>query len=67
MRKRLTVLCLFLLVGGLAGCASSERSTIFSGGYWKRHIKKFGDDMHQFRVDIDRTIFDLDDRPIEED
>ncbi len=65
MRKVLFVLGLALCLGFL-GCAKTEKSTIFSWGYWKRHIHKMSDDMHQFRVDIDRTIFDLDDRPIEE-
>ena len=66
MRKLFTFLCLVAILG-LTGCATTERSTIFSIRYWKRHFKQFGDDLHQFRVDIDRTIFDLDDRPIEED
>ncbi len=61
-------LSLVLLLAGVclvsAGCAT-ETSTIFSAGYWKRHFKKFGEDLHQFRVDIDRIFFDLDDRPIE--
>lgn len=45
----------------------SDRSSIFSMGYWARHGKTFADDMHQFRVDIDRTIFDLEDVPIEDE
>ena len=49
-----------------ASCATTERSTIYSAGYWKRHFAQIADDFHQFRVDIDRTIFDLDDRPIED-
>ena len=65
MRRVLCTVGLALSVG-LIGCANTERSTIFSFGYWKRHADKLADDFHQFRVDIDRTIFDLDDRPIEE-
>ena len=64
MRKVLWILPLALCLG-LCGCIP-ERSTIFSASYWKRHAYKLVDDMHQFRVDIDRTIFDLEDRPIEE-
>lgn len=68
MRKRLLFLCFGLAFATLAGgCATSERSTIFSFGYWARHGKKLAEDFHQFRVDIDRTIFDLEDIPIEED
>ncbi|MCA8960818.1 MAG: hypothetical protein KDC38_09905 [Planctomycetes bacterium] len=66
MRKLLAFVCMFAMFGAMAGCATTERSTIFSLGYWKRHFKKFGDDLHQFRLDVDRTIFDLDDRPIED-
>ena len=66
MRKILWILCLSLCVGSAFGCAT-ERSTIFSYNYWKRHAAKIADDLHQFRVDIDRTIFDLEERPIEQD
>lgn len=64
MRKCLWILGLALCLGSF-GCAT-EKSTIFSAGYWKRHAEKIGNDLHEFRVDIDRTIFDLEDRPIEE-
>ena len=64
MRKFLWILGLGLCLGSF-GCAT-EKSTIFSSGYWKRHFAKIGEDLHEFRVDIDRTIFDLEDRPIEE-
>ncbi len=71
MQKRLVRLSLALVLGVMTitsfGCTTnSQRSTIFSSGYWKRHFENFAEDLHQFRVDIDRTIFDLEDRPIEE-
>ncbi len=68
MRKLCLILCLSLCLSTV-GCLlspDSERSTIFSTGYWKRHASKIMEDLHEFRVDIDRTIFDLEDRPIEE-
>ena len=64
MRKILWILCLGLCIGAI-GCAT-ERSTIFSASYIKRHWQKLTDDFHAFRVDVDRTIFDLEDRPIED-
>ncbi len=64
MRKFLCFLALAMCLCTF-GCAT-EKSTIFSSGYWKRHFAKFGEDLHEFRVDIDRTIFDLEDRPIED-
>ena len=65
MRKILGLLCLGLALS-TAGCATQHESTIFSSGYWKRHFDQIAQDFHEFRVDIDRTIFDLEDRPIEE-
>jgi hypothetical protein len=58
------VLC--ALLGGVIGCAASEKSTASSPGYWKRVFNKWGDDMHEFRVDFDRIFWDLEDRPIED-
>ncbi|MEE8142186.1 MAG: hypothetical protein V3T77_03730 [Planctomycetota bacterium] len=65
MRKLVWIVCLSLLIGSI-GCAHTERSRIWSAGYWVRVGSKVMDDLHQFRVDFDRIIFDLDDRPIED-
>lgn len=69
MRKFLGCLCLGLCLTmfSMSGCASPDgRSTIFSKAYWKRHANKIAMDLHEFRVDIDRIFFDLEDRPIED-
>lgn len=65
MRRLLLIACLAALTLPALGC-QAPRSTIFSGAYWKRHWFKVLDDLHATRVDIDRIVFDLDDRPIEE-
>ena len=65
MRTLLLALCVIGLTLATTGC-QTETSTIWSGAYWKRHFVKIMDDLHDFRVDIDRIVFDLDDRPIED-
>ena len=60
MRKALTLLALGLFCLGSAGCG-----TILSPAHWGRHIQKTGQEFHEFRLDIDRTIFGLEDEPIE--
>ena len=63
MKKVLWILCLGFAFGTV-GCAT-DRDTIFSFDYVKRHVKKMDDSFYEFRKDIDRTIFDLDDRPLD--
>ncbi len=65
LRKLVLIVCLSALVLPAVGC-QSPRSSVFAGGYWKRHWYNLLDGLHATRVDIDRIIFDLDDRPIED-
>ena len=65
MRTLILALCIVGFCAASAGC-SSPRSTIFSGAYFKRVAMKVLDDFHQFRVDADRILLDLDDRPLED-
>jgi len=64
-RRFVIVLCISVLLGCTAGCATGQKSTVASTSYWKRIFGQMGADMHAFRVDIDRIVFDIDDRPIE--
>jgi len=70
MRKLARIICVALtlgaLLGGVVGCSASEKSSSTSPGYWKRVFNKWGDDMHEFRVDFDRIFWDLEDRPLED-
>jgi hypothetical protein len=70
MRKITRILCVTLCVGALlgavVGCAASEKSTAAAPGYWNRVFSKWGDDLHEFRVDFDRIFWDLEERPIED-
>ncbi len=60
------VLSLAVLLGS-SGCASNvDRDSVLNPMHWMLHIWKIADEFHEFRVDIDRTIFDLDHRPVEE-
>ena len=65
MRKILLAMCLSAFCLGIVGC-QTETSTIWSSAYWKRHAVNILQGFHEFRVDVDRIIFDLDDRPIED-
>ena len=65
MRKLLLAFCVAGLCFGSIGC-KTESSTVFSGSYWKRHVVKILDDFHEFRVDFDRVVWDLEERPIED-
>ena len=65
MRKLLLVVGLVVALAPV-GCGNSlNEDTILSPSYYARHAKKFLDDCHQFRIDIDRSIFGLEDVPIE--
>ena len=70
MRKFSRIFVLELCLGGIAfvgfGCSASEKSTASSPGYWKRVFRKIGSDFHEFRVDFDRVVWDLEDRPLED-
>ena len=63
-------LCVAVCLGGLTfgaiGCSSSQKSTVSSPGYWKRVFRKWGNDFHEFRVDWDRIVWDLEERPLED-
>ena len=70
MRKRTRILLVALCLGGLSfgsiGCSASDKSTAASPGYWKRVLRKVGNDFHEFRVDFDRVVWDLEERPLED-
>ena len=66
MRKLLAVLCLFVLFL-TAGCVTRlQDDTMANPGYYWRHAKKVMSDFHEFRIDFDRTVFGLEDAPLEE-
>ncbi len=59
------LLCLSLALA-MSGCATGPKSTVASSLYWKRVFSQMGDDLRAARTDIDRIVWDLDDRPIEQ-
>jgi hypothetical protein len=59
------VLCLGLVLA-VSGCAMGPKTTVASSLYWKRVFRQMGEDLRNARTDIDRIVFDLDDRPIEQ-
>ena len=67
---RIRVLCALLCLGALSfsaiGCSATEKSRVQTPSYWKRVFRKMGDDFHEFRVDFDRVVWDLEERPIED-
>jgi hypothetical protein len=66
MRRLVFLVCLSALLAP-AGCNRPlKEDTIFNPGYYARHVKKFLDDCHDFRIDVDRTVFGLEDVPLEE-
>ena len=68
-RQKLKMFALLLCFGlalTLSGCASGPKVTVSSSLYWKRVFRQMGDDIRNARTDIDRIVFDLDDRPIEQ-
>lgn len=72
MFKKFALLALSLgLLVGAAGCVNHKdrdltltADWLWSGKYVSNHVKKIGYDLHDFRVDIDRTFFGLEDTPI---
>ncbi|MAW77122.1 MAG: hypothetical protein VYD70_05655 [Planctomycetota bacterium] len=65
VRNLALMLCLGLALA-MSGCATGPKSTVASSLYWKRVFRQMGDDLRAARTDIDRIVFDLDDRPIEQ-
>ena len=59
------LLCLSLALA-MSRCATGPKSTVASSLYWKRVFRQMGDDLRAARTDIDRIVWDLDDRPIEQ-
>ena len=66
VRNFTLILCLGITLLMSAGCATGPKSTVASSLYWKRGFRQMGDDLRAARTDIDRIVFDLDDRPIEQ-
>ncbi|MDE0958704.1 MAG: hypothetical protein OSB12_08710 [Planctomycetota bacterium] len=64
-RTFVLLLCLGMTLA-FAGCSSGPKSTVASSLYWKRVFRQMGDDLRAARTDIDRIVWDLDDRPIEQ-
>ncbi|MGE4619046.1 MAG: hypothetical protein AAEJ04_04465 [Planctomycetota bacterium] len=64
--RNLGLMLCFALALTMAGCATGPKSTVASSLYWKRVFRQMGDDLRAARTDIDRIVFDLDDRPIEQ-
>ena len=67
MRRRfgfLLLLGIFLLPMA-AGCMTN-RPYIWSWPHNKRRILTVFEDLHQLHMDIDRIVFDMDERPLED-
>ena len=61
------LLCVGLLsVLATAGCMTTE-PTIYSWPHHKRRIRAILDDLHEFHVDFDRVMFDMEEYPRELD
>ncbi len=68
-RRTIRTFALLLCLGmafAMSGCATGPKSTVASSLYWKRVFSQMGDDLRAARTDIDRIVWDLDDRPIEQ-
>ena len=61
MRKALLIFALGLFALGSAGCG-----TILSPAYWGRHAKNVSREFHELRLDIDHTVFGLENQESEE-
>ena len=64
LKRCLVLLCLasFLLP---VGCMTN-RPVMWSWPHHKRRILTVLDDLHQFHMDFDRIVFDMDERPLED-
>ena len=59
-------LALLLALPAVSGCVHSDgRASAFSGAYWESHFDKIKSDIHGLRVDLDRSVFRIDDEPVE--
>lgn len=73
MFKKLSLLVLGLgLTLGVAGCVDTKNrrvltaDTALSARYVGNHFTRLAYDLHDFRVDIDRVFFGLEDTPVED-
>ncbi len=66
MRKFLCILAICGLLTSM-GCMAHtlKEDTLLNPGHWWVHTKKVLDEFHQFRIDIDRTVFGLEDTTVE--
>lgn len=66
--RQLFLALAFAVMALTCGCTkyTIDEVSIVDPRYWTSHVWKFAKQCHNFRVDIDRTIFDLDDRPVED-
>ncbi len=68
-RRKLRTFALLLCLGmtlASVGCSTGPKTTVASSLYWKRVFRQMGQDLRAARTDIDRIVWDLDDRPIEQ-
>ena len=66
MLKKLLLYVGILSVLATAGCMTTE-PTIYSWPHHKRRIRRILDDLHEFHVDFDRVMFDMEEYPRELD
>ena len=65
MLRRIALLSLLAILFLPLGCMTN-RPTIYSWPHWKRHFVTVLEDFHEFHMDFDRVIFDMDERPLED-
>jgi hypothetical protein len=66
MLKKLLLCVGMLSVVATPGCMTTE-PTIYSWPHHKRRIRAVLDDLHEFHVDFDRVLFDMEEYPRELD
>lgn len=64
-RLSLAVLVGAMVLPVLPGC-NTNRPYIWSWPHHKRRVLTVFEDLHELHMDIDRIIFDMDERPIED-
>lgn len=64
---RLVLVATLCGAGLWSGCSAKtlDEERIWYPTYWGRHISKVSRDFHAFRIDVDRTVFGLEDVPVE--
>ena len=68
MRRKLFLIAgLFLLFLPLGAGCNTREPVIWSWPHNKRRILKIADGFHQFHMDFDRIIFDMEEYPLEPD